>query len=251
MWEEKGLGKYKIDSGGNLVDMTKMGRKEIEELEHYYVTKWELARSPDMRLAYRQSVDQIRKYAYEGKIEDGADVFCISHQMDVVDVRSMIRTYFGSLTEFRSKAGERELSRLFAGRTAKYVQPGIPSDVTIRRMYDLVMASPPKLQEASDVFTGFYGVTKASVEVGSRRDFHMTTDYKGKIYVSLDKFDESTHLLEALFELLFNHLSSSKSWKFAEDPESSFLREKEERVRYSIAVMDRCVDLGLLGKGGP
>ncbi|MDG7011928.1 MAG: hypothetical protein JRN17_02415 [Nitrososphaerota archaeon] len=251
MWEEEELGKYKIDPQGNLVDMTKLARKELAELEKYYVAKWERARSPDMKLAYRQSVDQIRKYAYEGQIEGGADVFCIAHRMDVVDVRSMIRTYFGSLAEFRSKTREREFSRIFEARTEKYTQPGIPSDETIRRVFGAVTADPPRLQEAADLFTGFYGVSKASVDVGSRKDYHMTTDYKGTIYVSLDRFENDTQLLEALFELLFDHLSYSRSWRFADDPELSFTREKEERLRFSIAAMDRCVDLGLLSKGGP
>lgn len=65
-----------------------------------------------------------------------------------------------------------------------------------------------------------------------------------------DRFEKGTLLLEALFELLFDHLSYCRSWKFADDSELSFTKEKEERVRYSIAVMDRCVDLGLLSKGG-
>lgn len=251
MWEEEELGKYKIDSQGNLVDMTRLDRKELTNLERYYVTRWRRARSPDMKLAYRETVDQIRRYVYEGKIASNADVFYIAHYMEVLDVRGMIKRYFGSLTEFKEAVGEREFSRLFAERTLMYHQPRIPSDGTIRGVFDAVMEKPPKLQEAADIFTKSYGIRKVSVEVGSRKDYHMTTNYKGKISVSLDKFEKDTDLLEALCELLFNHLCVCRSWKFGDDPESSFAREKEERVRYSIAIMDRCVYLGLLSKGGP
>lgn len=251
VWEEKELGKYKIDAQGNLIDMTRIGRKEIAELERYYVSKWNQARSPDMKLAYRESVDQIRKFAYEGKIADNADVFYIAHRMDVVDIRGMIKRYYGSLPEFKRREGEREFSRLFAERTAKYVQPSIPPDETIRRIYDAVMAEPPKLQDAADIFANSYGIATVSVEVGTRKDYSMTTNFKGKLYVSLDKFERDIDLLEALCELLFNHLSTCRSWRFGDDAETSFTREKEERIRFAIAILDRCVDMGLLNRRDP
>jgi hypothetical protein len=115
-------------------------------------------------------------------------------------------------------------------------------------MFHAVADRVPKLQRAADSFIEDYGIGRVVVEVSSSKDYRMTTDFKGKILVSLDKFERDIDLFEAICELLFNHLSTCKRWKFGEDPEISFLREKEERVRYAIAILDRCVDLGLLQK---
>lgn len=104
------MGKYKIGAQGNLVGMTLLNREKLRVLERFYAIKWNQARSADMRLAYRESLEQIRRFAYDDEIASNADVFYVTYQADLLDVRSMIKTYFGSLVNFRRGGRELESS---------------------------------------------------------------------------------------------------------------------------------------------
>ena len=250
MWGEKQLGKYKINARGNVVDMTRLSRKNLKDLEAYYAMKRKHARSKEMKSAYDECLDHIRRYTYEGEVADNADVFYLANFMDLTDIRGMVKRYVRP--QSKSEAIVSTLAEILAKRTVPYRQPRLPSDDTIGLMFAAVMNEPPRMQRAADLFSRDFRIARVTIAFDPQMDQYMYIDYRGKIYVSLRRFRNRVHLFEALCEFLFNHLSDSKRWKFDADPELSFSKEKEERGRFGFAIMERCVGMGLVGRrSGP
>ncbi|MDG7007892.1 MAG: hypothetical protein JRN06_06580 [Nitrososphaerota archaeon] len=133
-------------------------------------------------------------------------------------------------------------------RSNHYEKVRLPSGRTVRAMFEAVLGSPPRLQEAADRFVQDYGIKPTRV---SFRPYELLALYDvidNSIVISSTKTGEwkQLGLWEAINLTLFEHLCECESWKFDDDLRKNIEKQRAETRLFVERVFGRCVRLGLM-----
>jgi len=200
-----------------------------------------------MRKAYQQSVEQITEFMYEGKVSGGADVFVICNQMGLKDVRGFIRTYLGKV-QTRAEILEEKISDYLKTRVHPYPGVDLPSEVIIRTIFDNIMAEPPNLEKAAEMFTNYYKIDRVKLKFDQYLLTTLFYDFDDNtITVNPTRITHKLQKLEFMLIGLFEHLCDRNLWKFGNATlDESQKLQREETIEFVKRFASKCSDLGLL-----
>lgn len=144
--------------------------------------------------------------------------------------------------------GDEILARHMSERGYSYEKARLPSDRTVRAMFEAVTDTPPRLQEAADHFVKDYGIKPTKV---SFRPYDLLALYDvidNSIIISSTKTGEwqQLGLWEAINLTLFEHLCECESWKFDDDPRKNIEKQRAETRVFVERVFGKCVRMELM-----
>jgi polyphosphate kinase len=124
---QREMGRFKVNENGELVDMRELSFDQLQSLLFYNEGKLKRARSRDMQIAYEECIKQIRNFMVDNLIQDKMDVFSLAHYVGLRDVRSMIKTYLGSL-KTQEETAKDVIKQRFDQRKKIYSDCYLPND---------------------------------------------------------------------------------------------------------------------------
>ena len=144
--------------------------------------------------------------------------------------------------------GDEILTRHMSERANNYERARLPSDRTVRAMFEAVTDTRPRLQEAADYFVQDYGTKPTKV---SFRPYELLALYDvidNSIIISSTKTGkwQQLGLWEAINLTLFEHLCECESWKFDNDPRKNIEKQRTETRMFVERVFGKCVRMGLM-----
>jgi hypothetical protein len=144
--------------------------------------------------------------------------------------------------------GNEIVAQHLSKRLNHYEKARLPSDTTVRAMFEAVLSDPPRLQEAADYLVQDYGIKPTKVTLRPYELLALYDVIDNTIIISSTKVEKwkQLGLWEAINLTLFEHLCECQSWKFDDDPQRSIEKQRAETRLFVERMFGRCVKLGLM-----